>query len=173
MPFTPPYKSESGNWYTSSLFWEIQRTNAQSERPIDAVFSFDGKPGLIDARKTFLELEDPTGYLWAQKYLASWEHFLLLMKAKWFRDRYDSWVEELKVMLKQRAISKIKEIAASGSVQALNAAKYVASSEWEKGRAGRPSKDTVSGELKKAMADAAGDAEDARRILTMIPGGKS
>jgi hypothetical protein len=170
---TPPYKAENGNWYTSSLFHEIQRTNAQPERPIEPVFTFTGRPGLIDARKTFIALEDPTGYKWAQEYLHSWEHFQTLLRAKWFRTEYESWCEEIKIVLKSRAIQKISEIAAGGSVQALNAAKYIASAEWEKKGRGRPSSEEVSGELNKAMRDASGFEEDARRMgLTLIQGGK-
>lgn len=174
MPISPPYKAENGNWYTSSLFHEIQRTNAQPERPIDAIFSFTGRPGFIDARSTFIALEDPTGYKWAIEYLKSWEHFQVLLKAKWFRTEYESWCEEIKTILKSRAIQKIAEIAAGSSVQSLAAAKYIASAEWEKKGRGRPSKEEVSGELSKAMRDASGYEEDARRMgLQVIPGGRS
>lgn len=172
----PPYKSKTGGYYTLALFHEPWQSQPESERPIPAVFSFNAREGLIDARKSFIELRDPTGYLWSQKYLKSWDHFTVLLKAKWFEPEYTSWVEELKIILKQEALKKIADIASSESPQALPAAKYLAAAEWEKpahGR-GRPSKEVLRGELAKAVKALTIEEEDAQRIgFTVIQGGKS
>lgn len=176
MSLTPPYKAPSGHWYTSSLFYEETIKNQMSERATDPIFSFNGREGLIDAHSTFIALGDPTGYLWATTYLKSWDHFLQLLKAKWFRSEYDKWTEELKIILRQKAVEKIKEIATGDSSQALAAAKYIASAEWEKSTSGRgrPSKSDITGELKKAAEAAASDNDDAQRVgLKVIKGGKS
>lgn len=161
----PPYKAGNGGWLTASLFYEEMRHAQTEDRACEAVFSFTGREGFIDARKTFVELRDPTGYKWAMKYLQSYEHFTILMKAKWFREEYDSWIDELKAIMKSEAIARIAEIAKGSSVQSLPAAKYIAGAEWEKvhGR-GRPSKAELNGELKKLTDAVASDNADAVRI---------
>lgn len=176
MNIEPPYRSKTGGWYTQALFLEVWKT-PEEERPLPAVFSFHGREGYIDARKTFIELRDPTGYLWSQKYLKSWHHFSLLLKCKWFEPEYVSWVEELKIILKQESIQKITEIASSDSPQALPAAKYIASADWEKATTGRgrPSKSEVQGELAKAVKQLSNEQSDLERIggFTVIQGGRN
>lgn len=175
-----PYIAGNGHFYTAAIFLEAwkpnQFNNSQvSERPVEAVFSLNGEPGYIDARATFLELEDPTGYKWAIQYLKSWKHFVILMRSDWFKDAVDSWVDELKLILKARAIQKLVEIASGASPQALQAAKYLAAAEWEKAATGRgrPSREVVKGELAKtmkALRDTQGDAE--RMGLKVVQGDK-
>jgi hypothetical protein len=142
----------------------------------DPVFSLHtDQPGLINCRKTFLSLRDPTGYLWAVKYLGSWEHWEYLMRSSWFEEAYNGWVRELKTVLKMEALQKIDEIARSGSVQAFPAAKYLASAEWEKAvrTRGAPSKEELQGELRNAVKELTVLEEDAQRMgLTIIQGGK-
>lgn len=171
----PPYKSKDNRWLTRTLFYEqVQEFPEQSS--YEPQFTLGANiPGLINARQTFIALRDPTGYLWAIKYLGSWEHWEYLLRSSWFEAAYIEWVRELKTILKMEAIQKIDEIARSGSVQAFPAAKYLASADWEKavhGR-GRPSEEELRGELKKAVRTLTVEDEDAKRIgLTVIEGGK-
>jgi hypothetical protein len=177
MSIGPPYKSKTGGFYTAALFLEGPRGAPEDERPIPAVFSLTGREGYVDARKTFVALEDPTGYQWSQTYLKSWPHFQILLKSKWFREHYEDWLEELKIIIKQRALLKIKEIAAGDSAQALPAAKYLATADWEKAthNRGRPSREEVRGELAAAVRQLNDTDKDIERIggLTLIQGGKS
>ena len=148
-----------------------------AKRPIDPQFSlYGGIPDVIDAKATFLELNDPTGYKWALKYLGNYEHYKVLTKCTWFQKALDTWMDELKTKLKSEAIEKVSQIAQGASPQALPAAKYLASAEWEKATSGRgrPSKEELRGELKKAIEKLTIEEEDAQRIgLTLIQGGKA
>jgi hypothetical protein len=160
---------------TRTLFYEqVQKFPDQSA--YEPQFTLGANiPGLINARVTFLELRDPTGYLWAIKYLSSWEHWEQLMTCSWFEAEYQAWLRELKSILRQEALKKISEIAQGGSVQAFAAAKYLASYEWEKAsrKAGAPSKEEMKGELAKAVKELNTLEEDAQRMgLTVIQGGK-
>lgn len=130
------------------------------------MFSLTGRDGYINARTTFIELQDPTGYKWAQKYLASWEHMERLLKAPWFVKEFEEWVAELEMKLKSEAIQKVIEIASQPGPQAYLAAKYIAAHDWKTrlhGR-GRPSKEELSGELKRAADIITREDEDAKRI---------
>jgi hypothetical protein len=146
------------------------------DRIYQPIFSFIGDfPNLINARTSFLELRDPTGYRWAMKYLGSYEHFENLRESPWFESEYQAWLREYKIMIKSEAVQKIIEIASEDSPQAFQASKYLASADWEKaayGR-GRPSQAELKGELKKAVTLLQAEDEDAQRMgLKVIPGGK-
>ena len=71
----PPYKSQNNAWYTKSLFREQAAFYTNDRKIIDPVFTlYNDSPGLINARKTFVELGDPSGYKWAMLYLGDYEH---------------------------------------------------------------------------------------------------
>jgi hypothetical protein len=163
---TKPYKDVCGRWYTKSLFWETEE-DAIGRRPVAAVFSLhQDKPGLINARRTFVELGDPTGYKWAQKYLGDWQHWKALEKAKWFQAALIIWREELAAKVQAEALDTVREISKrEGDKQALPAARFLATRGWEKGATrGRPSKAEVTGELKRQAEAASIEDEDLKRI---------
>lgn len=159
-----PFRNGSGNYMTRALFHQIGLNIAGSE--IEPIFTLSGphKPGTLSARETFLELGDPTGYKWANKYLDGWPHWQVLIKCKWFQDILEEWLLELETKFKIEAIDKIREIAAGSSQQALVAAKYLATLEYKKSGKGRPSKSEITGELKRATEALEVENEDARRI---------
>ena len=182
------YKNGSGAWMSKQLFFETSVTNGEEVRVIDPPFTLNREvEGKVCFRRTFVEMEDPTGYKWAMKYLNSWDHFNHLLKSHWFLREYERAVDELKTKLKIRSIEIIKEIAQGGSAQAYQANRYLASGEWEKAATGRgrPSKEEMKGELAKAVRQLSDEDQDAERIglssyaapatksLSVINGGKS
>jgi hypothetical protein len=163
----PPYKTGNNVWLTQALFWEKTITFSANDRLEGCpVFSlYDDKKDCINCRKTFIEMGDPTGYKWAQEYLGDYEHWLRLMKCKWFQEAYDVWMNELKMKLRSEALDTIRTISNAGQpAQALVAAKYLASFEWEKAGRGRPSKQELQGEIKRAAKLLEVEDEDALRI---------
>lgn len=164
------YRASNGIWRTSSLFYE---RNADPNQI--SVFSLhEDREGLINARKTYVELEDPTGYQWAMKYLDSWTHMQKLMRLPWFIEAKESWDEELFFKLRSEAISKIKEIGEGESSLALSAQKYLAERGWEKteSKRGRPTKTEVKGELKRQAQLLEVEDEDMERIGLRVVGGR-
>lgn len=173
----PPYLTENNRYYTQQLFYETWLDVEVDKRVLEPVFTLTyDRPGLINARTTFIEMNDPTGYQWAMTYLKSWKHWEeWLLKAKWFREALDSWLQELEIKTRSEALTTIKDISQSGSGQALAAAKYLAESGWVKGtKRGRPSKEELTGEL-KAQAEALKQTNlDMERVgLKLIQGGVS
>lgn len=171
---TPPYKSSNGQWYTVSLFHEMSRERPIEIRACEPVFSFEeDRPGLINCRKTFVEVGDPTGYKWAMQYLGSYEHFERLLDASWFIPHFETWKREILADLKSQAIERIIAISGSSNneAQALAASKYLAEKGWDKPNRGRPAKD--KGEMKRLTESIESTNQDAARIgLTLIHGGK-
>jgi hypothetical protein len=160
---TPPFKGSQGHWLTTQLFYERWIDLKDSEQTFEPLFSLTGKEGFIDARVTFVTLEDPTGYKWAMKYLGSWKHYEKLMATSWFPPYVEVWVQEIKVKLRSDAIAAIRRIAGSKEQGALAAAKYLANLEYDSKR-GRPSKAEVKGELRRQAAILTQEDDDAQRI---------
>lgn len=162
---TPPYKGDSGAWYTQQLFIEPWNLLDPDKRVCEPIFSLHSdKPGLINARSTFVALMDPTGYRWAMKYLGSWQHFERLSKCTFFAEALDGWLEEIRIKQVSEAVNRIRAIAEDGSAQAINANKYLAEEGWKKPNRGRPSKEALTGELKRQARVVAEHTEDALRI---------
>lgn len=169
------YKGKNGGWMTQSLFYDRWVNLIEANRYAKPVFTFDtDRVGLINCKKTFVELGDPTGYEWAMKYLEDYDHWLCLMKRPWFSEQVEIWRNELLAKIKAAAIKRIQEISTGeNAATALAAAKYVAERGWDKDGAGRPTREKVKGELKKLSQDAQQTEDDYARIgLTVIEGGK-
>jgi len=172
----PPYKGESGVWLTEALFYQKTFDRPKHRLICRPVFDlYDERPGLINCRTTFVDLKDPTGRKWALTYLGDWNHWLRLMRCQWFREAYEVWIAELNLQLKSEAIAKALEImGGENGAQALAAAKFIATQEYDKSTRGRPSKQELDGELKKAAQALSIEDEDLARIgLSVIKGGKA
>lgn len=165
----PPYKTINNRWLTTSLFWERYWNISEKERPkdVEAVFSlYDDKPGLVNCRKTFVELGDPTGYKWAIQYLGDYEHWQTLMKKPWFREAVDVWVEELNAKLLGEAISVYRLLARAGTTETIKmqAASKLAEQPWNKAKKGRPSKEDINAQLKTEARKRTAEDDDLERI---------
>lgn len=165
----------NGHLLTVPLFAERSQ---EFKKPLDKVlFTMDGKnpthpetgATLINARDSFIELEDITGHKWAKTYLESYEHFKRFVGATWFREEMENWVEEIGVIQKARALQVVQDLlldAEAPEGTRLSAAKYLAEKGWDKkvNSKGRPSKELIKGELKKAVRKATDLENDAERI---------
>lgn len=168
------FRGDNRAYRTSSLFHERWILFDPERRGnLFPVFSLhQDLPNLINARRTFVELADPTGYKWAMKYLDGWQHWLRLIDAPWFQEALGLWNSEIKAKMTADALKKVSEIAQGTSPAAFQAAKYLASKEYEKGSKtrGRPSKAEINGELQNAIKQIQSDEEDFQRAkgLTLV-----
>lgn len=164
----PPYKSANNRWLTRALFWDQLQNVATVDRYDEPpVFTLYGdKPGLINARKTFVELGDPTGYKWAMKYLGDFDHWQVLMTRSWFRDAYETWVSELNAKLLGEAIDVYRLLARTGSTEAIQmqAASKLAEQPWNKEKKGRPSKVDIDAQVKTEARKRSVEDDDLERI---------
>lgn len=171
----PPYVSPSGKFYTKQLFWEVWNSVKIEDRDVSPVFSLHiDRPGLINARRTFIDLNDPTGYKWALEYLGTWKHWEALQRAPWFVEAVSEWREELKIKMASESLTAIKEIADGSTSNALAANKYLVEQGWLKSGRGRPSREELKGELKKRAEQLETTNNDLERIgLKLVYGGAS
>lgn len=147
----------------------------KSKWSVDPVFTlYQERSGYICGQQSFIDVGDPTGYLWALKYLGDYTHFLKLMGTSWFPEVFQKWQEALSTKLKAEAVLRIQNIASTPGPQALAAAKFLAEEGWKpKATKGRPSKSMMDQELKKMSKEALQQTEDAERIgLVVLQGGR-
>jgi hypothetical protein len=171
MPNPNKFKSSNNNWKTRALFADIRlvTSNVNDVDPSTCpYFLFESEDDIRPCLKDlFLKLGDPTGTKMANEYLGGWEHFKALQKCSWFKEIWKDWQEELQQIKLCAALEKIEEIADSDSAQRLAANKYLAGKEWEaesKSPRGRPTKEEVSGELKRAVQEVKQIKEDRERM---------
>lgn len=164
------FKNINNMFLLGSLFYERNLLNPEQDRKPEYVkFSLhDDRPGLVNARKAFVALEDPTGYEFAMRYLnGSFEHWTRLMACDWFKEAYRLWMGELNAKFKAKAFRKIRDLADGDDTPPavkLQANKYLHSLDKPTSNRGRPSGEEVTGELKRLAEEARSVKEDMERI---------
>jgi len=116
-------------------------------------------------KRLYLETNDPTGYILATDYLDGWDH-LLKLKASVLREQWPQWEDEMEIRLKSLAIMTLIVKAESGDAVS---AKFLATKGWDKRKAGAPSKDERTRQLKINRGIEADIRADAKRIAPFIP----
>lgn len=114
--------------------------------------------GYPSLSRLYLEMEDPTEYIFATTYLESWSHWEQLMACTWFAPLVEKWRRELDVKLKSKALDKIRSEARDGGRNSFVANKYLLERGWEPkegpaARRGRPSKDEIKQAADKLLED--------------------
>lgn len=124
-PFRSPINNQR---YLKGLFFET--TDADKSTVLYTLKDRDHE-GFPSLYRLFLEMDDPTEYEFANKYLDGWEHWQMLCGCKWFAPFVERWREELKLREAARIIPKIRDEAAAGNRNALQALKYLLERGWE------------------------------------------
>lgn len=163
----------SNTRYTRQLFAETQNRLVLEKKVIDPLYSlYYDYEGLVNFRKEYVRLGDPTGYKLAELYLEDYDHWQQLMKASWFVEAKAVWDIELDAKLKADAMQEIKKLVSDEEVAPavrLSAAKFMATGGHRakpepKAKRGRPSKEEVEGELKREAELDRDFADDLKRI---------
>jgi hypothetical protein len=163
------FKNSNGKYYTRQLFWEESIELAASAKTIEPIFTlYTDKEGLINFGKAYVETEDPTGYKVATELLDGYRMWTVLMQAAWFKAAKKLWDEEMDARLSSKGIAKLQEMLENGTPpQQAQAAKYFADKEFRKDKThyrGRPSKDQIIEETRKAAIIDENLADDLKRI---------
>lgn len=160
------FKSGS-NLLTQALFLE---TNGWSrDKAVYTLGEEDivhGDKVIYAVRRLYVDMEDVHEYKFANTYFYSWSHWQRLLRSPIIRPHIDEWRAELEAKLTSRNLKRMEELAAEGNQQAI---KYMANKGWNGEAAapkkrGRPSKDEVSGELKRQAKEEDVFASDWSRI---------
>lgn len=137
----------NGNPMTQALFLEI---NYDPEQAVYTLKDYDHTyKGVVypSLKKLYLAEEDPTEYLFADKYTLGWQHWQRMNENKVLAKWFIQWREELEIKLRAMAVRALRDMCQSESGN-FQASKFLADRGWEKNKVGRPSKD----ELKKRAA---------------------
>lgn len=117
-------------------------------------------------KRLYLEMEDPTEYEFANKYLFNYDHWKELCSQEWFKEHLYKWRDELELRLKARALIMINSIAQSGGRESLTAAKFLFREVWadRKDTPGRPSKQRIKEEAANLVKDELKAVDDLKRL---------
>lgn len=170
--FTPQkerFKNSMGVHLLKPIFYELDeagRPNAQyTIKTYDSIFEGVTYPSL---RRLYVELEDPTEYLFAETYLDGWDHWKKLSSASFFQSYLQEWREELDVRLKAKALVRIRKRAEESSRDGLAADKILLTGGWkspEKDKVGRPTKQKIQEEADRLVKEQTVFDEDFARIM--------
>lgn len=140
------FKDSLGRWRTQTLFVEYKDRTGKYEF-FYTLKDYDNN-GVASLKHLYLDLADPTEYLFAAKYLGGWEHWQKMVNNSILREEIDKWRLELEIKIKAEAIKAIAEISNDKDDKGrLSAAKWIAEKGWEPKR-GRPTKAEVEKEKK-------------------------
>lgn len=154
-------KDSMSRYITQGLFLEINYDASTAIYTLkDHDYEYQGKvfPSL---RRLFLEMEDPTGYYFSQKYLWGWEHWNKILENKMLFSYIEPWFDELEVRLRAKGINAAIKLGLDN----LSAARWLADGKWNsqmKGRVNKPDK-TRERQIREAAAKEA--AEDRQRVV--------
>ena len=157
-------------YQTKGLFYE---TTLPDERPEFGTSWTLKEKDLIVGDKTYrsmkriyLDMEDVTEYDFAMATLNSYKHWERLVESPIIRKHIDQWRKELNLKLKARAMKAIINAATVDEKSSFQAMKYLADNEYldKKTKRGRPSKEEVSAELRRAVEINKTLKDDAERI---------
>jgi len=134
-----------GRPLTQSLFLEM---GYRTEFAIYTLKDYDHtyKNGTVypSLKKLYLEMQDPTEYDFANKYLLGWSHWKRLNANKELEPYFEQWREELEIKLRAQGVREMIDQAKSGT--SFQASKWKAEKGWGEKVAGRPTKEAIKRE---------------------------
>lgn len=151
-----------GRAYTQSLFLEIKYDeNVAIYTLKNDDYIFKGKK-FYSLKKLYLEECDPTEYLFVEKYLTSWDHWLKICDNMALNKHITDWRKELEYKLKSLAAKKMIDQAKQGNFQA---AKWLSDKGWAEKVAGRPSKLDIENKIATDRRVISEYGDDIARLL--------
>lgn len=166
--YSTKFRTAQNKLRTQSLFKESNNAVSTSEEFILYTLSdrSGSYPCIVDL---YVQEEDPTEYLFAEKYFESYTHWEMVRKAGWFQETYSKMRASLEAKLQSLAIQKMLEKVHDGSAGHQTLA-YLASKGYiPKEEAGRPSKKRVQAELDKKTKEQQEFNDELARITEHNP----
>jgi hypothetical protein len=159
-----PFKDEQGRLLYSKLFYE--RCVPATRQKVRYTLKDQEHEGYPSLYQLYMESEDPTEYAFATKYFDSYNHWINLTQAEWFKEYITRFRTELETKLRSKALASIIKEARSGSKNAFLANKYLLEKGWQpKGTKGRPSKDQIQKAAEEIATEDRNLKEDYLRIV--------
>ena len=126
------FKDTMDRFITSGLFKETAQTKNWIEYT------------LKEAKVLFIECGDPTGYLFSEKHLGGYQHWLALKQSPALEHHLLSWEDELEVKIRAEGLKRV--IEESEKKTGYQAAKYLVQAGWKMKELGRPTKQKIKEE---------------------------
>lgn len=145
--------NSNGTRLLGSLFYDTSTHDRPNAPYTLKDYDWFGKPSLY---RLYMEMSDPTEYLFAQAYLSDWTHWKMLCDAEWFKPYVARWREELELKLKAEGLARIIQESRSPGREGHSATKYLLEKGWEKSTEtkGRPSKEAIRSEANRIAVEA-------------------
>lgn len=158
----PKFTNSNGVRLLSSLFVETCRTPEAT--PVYTLSDND-KPGYPSLYKLYMEVADPTEYVFATTHLHDWKHWIALSTADWFQPYVERWRSELELKIKSMALRRMIDDSASGGRDGQSAAKFILEKGWApKNEKGRPSKQDIREAADRIASDGSQVDNDLERL---------
>lgn len=140
---------EWGQYYLKPLFFEESSTS-EKHLNLYTLKTSDHK-GLPSLHRLYVEMADPTEYIFANTYFDGWKHWKMLKECNWFKEHYDLMYEELQLKLKAEAYNRLLKEAQSEGRNSAQINKYLLDNKWfeREDHRGRPSKESIKKEANK------------------------
>lgn len=146
------FYNATGRALTKALFLETNTTDLAQVMYTLKDHPNEGFPSLYEA---YMETEDPTEFQFAQKYLAGWAHWQMLVESTFFKEYVQRWRWELDLQIKAKALRRLTE-EAKGGKNVFSANKFLIESGWLPKRdannpVGRPTMERIKEEAARIV----------------------
>lgn len=160
------FRDSRNRLYTKALFVEL------ADSPEHAIYTLSHqdreREGLHydSLYRLYMEMSDPTEYIFAQRYFDGWVHWQMIANVSWFKDEVSEWRKELEIKIRAEALLAIIDKSKSSDRDALTAARYVLDGNWKhQNTKGRPTKQQINDAARDLAEDQNRLNEDFERIL--------
>lgn len=150
-----------GRHLTQSLFLELGYRPEAVYTLKDEDFEYEGKH-LPSIKKLYLEIGDPTEYVFANQCFTGWTQWQRIVANKQMTKTVEQWRFELEVKIRSEGVRMARSQSRKGSWQAT---RWLSEKGWEQRSAGRPTKEDVDHEKQVQAAISNEFEEDASRLL--------
>lgn len=140
----PVFRANNGNWFTKQLFYETTMADKSNVVYTLKLVDHMGYPSLY---RLYMDISDPTEYVFATTHLGGWAHWEELTENNWFKPHIAGWRRELEVKLKSMALAHlIVQSASSDPKTSVPVNRYLLDKDWTpeaKTKRGRPTKEAI------------------------------
>lgn len=162
------FKDSRGCYRTVSLFLELNRDDVEGKHKTFFTIKDRNYKGHTSLRKMYLDMGDTEEYRFAQKAFGSWDHWTKLCDLYWFKPIITEWRKELQLKHRSEQLHNMRELAKRNDAIGLAAARALLAYNTPKSR-GRPSKEELAGERKRALENSGDTQADAERLGVVVP----
>lgn len=153
----PVLKAPNGAPLLWSLFIDNWVKGTYDAAPVYTLKDDDYK-GYPSLYRLYMDMEDPTEWVFATTYLASWEHWERLCECEWFKPIVARWRKEMALKVKARALNRIRQESENpDSRNYYNANRFLVDKGWldkeVPGPKGRPKKQEIRDAFHKEVEE--------------------